>query len=344
MAEPSRTAPPNARRRQYLLLSLCVAVIQGVILLLSLPTLSVTALLPALGLGITLVLAGLLWQPKITQTVFSHVVLGLGNLWVLTGLALHLSVDPTPLSTQLIGSLGLGVLAYAWFSFPVATAWTLVGALPVMLAGFARPGETAATLQGALVLLLIAAMSRSGRQLIQERERVALLQNLAYRDPLTGLHNRRVPVEELERLMALRPVPTDVSVIIFDLDHFKRINDNFGHLRGDDVLTYVAALLTRQLPEGTLLCRWGGEEFLAILFGLRRAQAQDAVARVLADIRRIQIKGLDGLSCSAGGAMLTEAPGVREVLLLADHRLYAAKAAGRDRACWDLPPEPPGAG
>ena len=335
MSESPRAAPSDTRRRQYLLLSLVAAAVQGLVLLLSLPDLKVTALLPALGLGITLVLAGLIWRPATTQTLFSHAVLGLGNLWVLAGLALHLSADRAPLSTQMIGSLGLGVLAYAWFPFPVATAWTLVGALPVLVAGFTRPDEVTSMLQASLVLVIVAVMSRSGRQLLRERERVAWLHDLAYRDPLTGLHNRRAPLEELERLMALRPVPADVSVVIFDLDHFKRINDSFGHLRGDDVLTYVAALLTRQLPEGTLLCRWGGEEFLALIYGHTRAQAQLQVSAVLAGLRRIQIKGMDGLSCSAGGAMLAEAPGVREVLLLADHRLYAAKAAGRDRAVWD---------
>lgn len=337
MSDSPRAAPSEARRRQYLLLSLGAAVVQALILILSLPDPKIMALLPALGLGITLVLSGLIWRPATTQTLFSHVVLALGNLWVLTGLALHLGLDQAPLSTQMIASLGLGVLAYAWFPFPVATAWTLVGALPVLVAGLMRPAEVTSMLQGALVLLIVAVMSRSGRQLLRERERVAWLQDLAYRDPLTGLHNRRAPLEELERLLALQPVPADVSVVIFDLDHFKRINDNFGHLRGDDVLTYVAALLTRQLPEGTLLCRWGGEEFLALIYGQTRAEAQLQVAGVLGGIRRIQIKGLDGLSCSAGGAMLTEALGVREALLLADHRLYAAKAAGRDRADWDTP-------
>lgn len=335
MADSPRPATrPETRRRQYLLLSLGTAAVQGLILLLSLPGFGLASLIPALGLVLTLVLAGLVWRPTTTQALFSHAVLGSGNLWILAGLVVHLTTDRAPLSTQLISSLGLGVLAYAWFPFRVATSWTLVGALPVLAAGLTRPAEVPSMLQGALALLIVAVTSRSGRRLMQERERVEWLQNLAFRDPLTGLHNRRAPLDELERLLALRPVPGDVAVVIFDLDHFKRINDTFGHLRGDDVLIYVAALLTRQLPEGTLLCRWGGEEFLALLYGQEPAQAQRRVAEVLADVRRIQIKGLDGLSMSAGGALLREAADVRTLLTLADRRLYAAKDAGRDRAHW----------
>ena len=133
MADSPRPATrPETRRRQYLLLSLGTAAVQGLILLLSLPGFGLASLIPALGLVLTLVLAGLVWRPTTTQALFSHAVLGSGNLWILAGLVVHLTTDRAPLSTQLISSLGLGVLAYAWFPFRVATSWTLVGALPVL--------------------------------------------------------------------------------------------------------------------------------------------------------------------------------------------------------------------
>ncbi len=124
---------------------------------------------------------------------------------------------------------------------------------------------------------------------------------------------------------------------MFDLDHFKQVNDRYGHAAGDRVLRDFAALLRRELRNGDTLARVGGEEFAVVLFGVDR---DDAVAFSERIGRELQARGSGDtppLSTSAGVAALTEAdPSPEALMLVADRALYAAKAAGRRRvAVWE---------
>ena len=164
---------------------------------------------------------------------------------------------------------------------------------------------------------------RLKRQHDEARASAAALAVMAQTDPLTGLENRR----GLEaRFAARRPR----AVAIVDIDHFKRINDGFGHDVGDRVIVAVAGAL--RSPEACA-ARIGGEEFALLLYGdhplreaeMLRRQVTQAVARA--------VEGLDGpVTASAGIAVLDAGTGFAEAIKVADLRLYEAKAAGRNRA------------
>ena len=151
-------------------------------------------------------------------------------------------------------------------------------------------------------------------------------------DDLTGLLNRRALDQRLEELRALAAVgDQSIAAIAADIDHFKRVNDEHGHARGDAVLAQVAQRLRGRLRAFDLAYRVGGEEFLVLLPGASADEAA-ALAEGLRDaIGSDPIAGLSitvsfGVAATGGGAFDGEG-----LLADADRALYAAKAAGRDR-------------
>ena len=191
------------------------------------------------------------------------------------------------------------------------------------------------------VLLAIAASTLLGRVIeVSNRRAFALELELlrdARTDALTGLDNRRAMLERgrIELKRALRSgVP--VSVILCDLDHFKNINDKYGHEAGDAALTRSAMVLRRALRESDALGRWGGEEFMAILPGTDAQGAAEVAERMRLAIAVTTFDGLsEGTTISIGVASSAqlEDPGMEWDLLIkeADQRLYRAKREGRNR-------------
>lgn len=156
-------------------------------------------------------------------------------------------------------------------------------------------------------------------------------------DYLTGLLNRRAfDAEFHDQCDRARRNRLPLALAMFDLDHFKQINDRHGHAGGDRVLCDFAALLERELRGGDTLARVGGEEFAIVLFGVGLEEGV-AFAERIGHQLRVQARP-DGpaLSASAGVAALSERESTPEALLLvADRALYAAKSAGRRRvAVW----------
>ena len=162
------------------------------------------------------------------------------------------------------------------------------------------------------------------------RERQAA-QEQALTDALTGLPNRRHAEVFLDAAMAAaRSTRGPLSVVVFDLDHFKWLNDTHGHAAGDDVLKEFANILKGHGNPSWLFARMGGEEFLAVL---AHTPLEDAVA--FAERTRSALSGLDlrwqPITASAGVASLGEARHARDLLEAADAALYQAKELGRDR-------------
>jgi diguanylate cyclase (GGDEF)-like protein len=166
---------------------------------------------------------------------------------------------------------------------------------------------------------------------------ISQLVRAADTDYLTGLRNRRAFDLEFRR-QCDRALRSDVplALAMFDLDHFKQINDRHGHAAGDRVLCDFGSLLQRELRGGDTLARVGGEEFAVVLFG---GGLDDGIAfaeRIGSELSRRSGSEGPALSASAGVAELTAEQRTPESLLLvADRALYAAKAAGRRRvAVW----------
>jgi diguanylate cyclase len=145
-------------------------------------------------------------------------------------------------------------------------------------------------------------------------------------DALTGLSNRRAFDEALTSLLALKKrYKSGFSVAIFDIDYFKKVNDEQGHLHGDKVLRQVADLLELCVRETDVVARYGGEEFIVIM-----PETELEGARVLA--RRIQrtVEADSDVTISGGLAVALAGDDERTLVARADEALYAAKAAGRN--------------
>jgi len=154
----------------------------------------------------------------------------------------------------------------------------------------------------------------------------ARTEELAVRDPLTGLYNRRAFAARLDDALATaRATGRPLTFLLIDLDDFKKINDTQGHIGGDAVLRSLAQALTRHSRAGDIVGRFAGDEFVAILANIDGEPARGLVARISADLRA------NGLKCSLGAAVFpTDACDAAGLLSAADRALYATKAAGKD--------------
>jgi diguanylate cyclase (GGDEF)-like protein len=155
------------------------------------------------------------------------------------------------------------------------------------------------------------------------------LEDMAQTDPLTGLLNRFGLHAHIKQAMdqAKANPQAGLSVIIADIDFFKKINDTHGHAQGDEVLKQVAQIFGRNTRSHDAVARWGGEEFL-ILSPMTRLEI---AARVAEKLRKMVEQQVPGVTCSFGVAEWREGRGIAEVLQSADTALYRAKREGRNQ-------------
>ena len=159
----------------------------------------------------------------------------------------------------------------------------------------------------------------------------------ALRDSMTGLHNYRYLVEFLNNQAALsRRTHGQVSVLMIDIDHFRKFNNHFGHAAGDHVLRAVARKFRERIRESDLAARYGGEEFTVVLPGTTTEGAEFLAETIRRDIEseKLTFDGHDlgAINVSIGVATMPEhASMVEELIKAADGALYAAKSAGRNR-------------
>jgi diguanylate cyclase (GGDEF)-like protein len=208
---------------------------------------------------------------------------------------------------------------------------------------------------------ILLARVRAGQRMIELREQVEhdrqlrdrqvaemavlnrKLEAAAMTDVLTKLPNRRYAMRRLEdELNGSLAAGTPLSVIMIDIDHFKQVNDRFGHDMGDLVLRETATVLRNTTRKGDYVCRLGGEEFLVICTKASLPQCAMTAERIRAAVEEHVIGfGFErAVTVSLGAASLEcGARTVDELLKLADRRVYAAKAGGRNRVCSsDTPP------
>jgi len=164
------------------------------------------------------------------------------------------------------------------------------------------------------------------------------LQHQAIRDPLTGLFNRRYLQETLRReLKRVTRSEEPLTIVSFDIDHFKRFNDTHGHDAGDEVLRAVAEILQSRTRAEDIACRLGGEEFALVYPGMPAEVAIGRVESIRQEVERHEVfhlgKRLETVTLSAGIAVFPSHGTDGDALLhAADQALYQSKKAGRNRA------------
>ncbi|MBI4731879.1 MAG: diguanylate cyclase [Chloroflexi bacterium] len=175
---------------------------------------------------------------------------------------------------------------------------------------------------------------------ISERKKAEQeLKHLAITDPLTGLPNRRHFFSQAELAFSRANKPTfDLAILMLDIDHFKKVNDQYGHAAGDIVLHEIAQTIQSNLRSNDISGRYGGEEFSVILSRINQDEICQIADRLCKTIAQNALKvGRDEIhvTLSIGIAVLDAATPSLDVLLQqADQAMYAAKQAGRN--CWKL--------
>ncbi len=168
-------------------------------------------------------------------------------------------------------------------------------------------------------------------------QRTRLFQRMAHEDALTGLLTRRALADSFDQRMAeAARRGREVSIVLFDIDQFKQVNDSHGHAAGDRVLRHFGRLLTTELRAEDAKSRWGGEEFLVVMPETALRDAAATAERVLTLFSACCFVGDDGgsFNCTFSAGVATfprDADSPAELLRRADGRLYAAKTGGRAR-------------
>lgn len=199
---------------------------------------------------------------------------------------------------------------------------------------------------GLRVVIVSAVLSVFGkllfRMLRHENHRVTnAIEEISRRaevDPLTGLYNRRYLYEHLDALLQqARETGRPLSVILVDIDFFKDVNDRYGHIAGDEILSRLSRLLMRYISGPEVVARYGGEEFVFVLPGCSEEAALERAERLREAVEAAKLSEVYGdtapMTVSAGVSALT--PGMDAVRLIetADRAMYRAKGLGRNRVC-----------
>lgn len=178
-----------------------------------------------------------------------------------------------------------------------------------------------------ILVLTVTYMTISGYQ--------ARLEKMATTDKLTGIYNRNAfDIILDETIKESQRTGEDFSIIMFDIDHFKEINDKFGHLVGDEVLKHVIAKVQNNIRKSDVCCRWGGEEFLILLKKCNLVNAYKIAEKIRKAIKENPYHHDDKditITVSLGVSQFQDSDTADELINRVDHAMYRAKQNGRDR-------------
>lgn len=159
------------------------------------------------------------------------------------------------------------------------------------------------------------------------------MHQLAITDSLTGVRNKRYLLDNGEQFLADRR-KQPVSAMLLDIDHFKKINDNYGHITGDRILEELGRLLISNLRDDTLVIRFGGEEFAVLIPRCSPDEAHKRAESLRAQVESLRPAGYPiTISIGVASTASLTTPTLTQLLTLADRALYAAKARGRNQVC-----------
>ncbi|WP_291722898.1 diguanylate cyclase [Magnetospirillum sp. 64-120] len=286
---------------------------RGVLALTALAVIAQTTAHQYLGAGVT---------PVHMAVLFSLIVVLYtgGNAWVIATARRRMS----PIQTVLVFSntiIAVAALVRAWAAAN-STQWAPGANLPLNQALFAV-AFVSSLADGFSFLLLV--KEDADRDLLR----------LATTDSLTGLANRRFFLDRTEAVWRLHVrLGKPMSLMMLDIDHFKSLNDRYGHAVGDQALRCLGAVLPGCLREVDICGRLGGEEFAVALPGSNLAEARAVAERIRLALEAIRLDtahGDVGFTASFGIALIEPEQGIEPALSQADHQLYLAKESGRNR-------------
>ncbi len=350
MARPSPTSPDRTYRRSALLVLLVGGLITSLITLV-LEVNMMTRLETATLVLIAVKNAGLalwLWRrpADLLRVGLTELTLQIGA--AVFRLAQLLLIEQTPAGlggysywmvlSYLVASLVLRPHAFLLVSLGQYAALIAVGAAFWWAPAIAPEIKTAQAnlllqlyLMHGTVIAFLFLQHQLRRQYVQTLLRSEREATLAQIDALTGLPNRRQLQTWLSASLGRADHPGPLSLVLFDLDHFKAVNDTYGHETGDRVLRDTALAASRIVRHGDRVGRWGGEEFLILVAGDQTA-AHAVAARLRDGLRSLWHPGNRAITVSCGIAQARPGDTPETLLRRADTALYQAKAAGRDTA------------
>lgn len=247
---------------------------------------------------------------------------------------------------QYIGLLAIPITVVAgrighlskWITIAMVTAYIVW--LDTLSPGVANPGTFRAQAMKEIHAFNLAVVALALGMIVQRYFLVVaryqeILRDQASTDPLTGLLNRRRLLEHAHSVVATaRRFDRPVSVIIADVDYFKRVNDTHGHDAGDQVLRTISQLLKELAREYDSVCRWGGEEFLVLLPETGLDNAHGIAQRICLHMERTRIATVAGplsVTMTLGVAAIQAHETIADAIRRADAAMYAGKASGRNQ-------------
>ena len=167
-----------------------------------------------------------------------------------------------------------------------------------------------------------------------QKEAEIKLQDMALQDALTGLCNRHnFDESSKQQINSAHRYKQPLSLILCDIDHFKKFNDQFGHLQGDHVLQQISTKITETLRESDIAARWGGEEFAILLPNTSQEDALTVAEKIRQQVAALELEKIGSVTVSCGVAQLKDDDTQKSWFHRTDTALYAAKEAGRNRVC-----------
>lgn len=268
------------------------------------------------------------------ESLFPTSFMGLVVFLVVGFLVLGTRAALVNVAAVLIGVLGVGLGTLGYLGGSPARMLDLVRYVIYLLV-IALLLHVLSRAKGRLAVAVAEAQQASARAEHAAAE-ARRLREFAYLDPLTGVANRRRLIEELNHQAERVGPDLPVAVVFFDLDEFKAVNDEHGHVVGDEVLCHVADLTARTVRQDDLVARLGGEEFVVVAPGTDRTAATRLADRVRAAMPEHTAKRAGiAVTASFGVVMLRRGELATEVLGRVDRLMYDAKSAGRDRVVGD---------
>jgi diguanylate cyclase (GGDEF)-like protein len=281
--------------------------------------------------------------------LFVHTVLGYSIAFAMVGVCFGMSIllvsagllvfkqarRPLAMPARIF-AWSMGLMGVAYWVRAALVAWNPnVGVAPVSLAG----GHQSMLIWGAI---FVVASTIGFYSMVHDEQKHEIAER-AKRDPLTGLFNRRAFFElttEVER------AKEDFSILMIDIDHFKSINDTYGHLGGDVVLSHAGRLIQNFFRIDDIACRFGGEEFCVLIRNCNAVSAMERAHTLVREFHQRNISLADGrtltMTISVGVSQRVLTVPLLKTLQQADDALYRAKSQGRNQAqLADALPAPP---